>query len=118
MKYDLGRPPSSKFRGVSFNPNAGRYEARLCIAGRKYNFGLFDDDISAAIVYDAWCEKLGVSCRSNHTLERYATETPNPPALLARICKVCNGATTIRSMDWSNGEWIPGDLIPCPLCQI
>ena len=108
---------SSQFRGVSYNPHAGRYEARLQHNYVQYNFGLFDDDISAAIVYDAWCEKLGLQCRSNGAAQRYAKEEPVTFASVARVCEVCNGATQIRAVRRLDGEWIDDDLIPCPSCQ-
>lgn len=116
-KYDLGRPASSPFRGVSWNPNAGRYEARIAISKVHHFLGLFDDDISAAIVYDAWAVRLGVPNRSNGAAERFAKELPVSYAGEERSCTVCKGRGNIDALKLSNGEWIKEGEMPCPKCQ-
>jgi hypothetical protein len=108
---------TSQFRGVSFNKHTGRYEVRLKFRGRKYYLGLFDDDISAAIVYDAWCEKLGCERFSNRANERYATETAPVFAGESRICRVCSGRAVIRAAHYKDGEWVDAGEQPCPACS-
>lgn len=117
MKYRFARTRSSKFRGVSYNPHADKFEARISVQKVHYFLGLFYDDISAAIVYDSFAVRLGVSHRSNGAYHQHRNELPiiqfSPP----EPCAVCNGAKVITSKKISNGDWIDSIPIPCPLCQ-
>jgi hypothetical protein len=42
---------TSGFKGVSYNKNAGRYEARIRLVGRLIHLGLFDTAEDAAVAY-------------------------------------------------------------------
>lgn len=107
----------SKFRGVSYNPHTGKYEARICVEGRHYYLGLFYDDISAAIVYDVFCVRLGVPRRSNGAADEYANETPVEGVIKAEPCEACNNRGYITSQHLEDGRWVRGEAIPCPLCH-
>lgn len=117
MSY-YGKPnKTSEFRGVSFNRHTNTYEASIMLDYRKYYLGLFVDDISAAIVYDAWCEKLGCIGRSNRANERYATEIAPPIDSQPRICSICSGRAFIGATHYKDGEWVNAGEIPCPACS-
>lgn len=116
MKY-RGRKTSSRFRGVSFHPMSGKYEARISVQNVKHFLGLFDDDISAAIVYDAFAVRFGVGHRINGAADQYANETAQVAPVTQTVCSICNGAKFIASKKLSNGDWLDGPPIPCPLCQ-
>lgn len=93
------------------------YEARIAITKVHYFLGLFTDDVSAAIVYDAWAVRLGVSCRSNGAAEHYAGELPQRDVGEKQPCGICNGANIITAFKRTDGDWVAYGTIPCPSCQ-
>lgn len=116
-KYEFWKKQASSiWRGVSYHPQSGSYEARIMFCGFKYFLGLFHDDLQAAFVYDAWCIKLGVPSRSNHARERWGEELPRQ-FFYKEICKGCKGTLYLSAKRLDNGEWVDAGQIDCPLCQ-
>ena len=66
---------TSKYRGVSLNPN-GKWEARCSEGGRKYSYlGLFSSEAEAARAYDRMCvRRNGASAVTNFGLSQYSEE--------------------------------------------
>ena len=66
---------TSKFRGVSLNPN-GKWEARCSEGGRKYSYlGLYATQEEAARAYDRTCvRRNGATAVTNFGLSQYADE--------------------------------------------
>lgn len=47
------KPTSSRFKGVSMHPQVGRWTVNISQARAKHFVGLFDDEVEAALAYDA-----------------------------------------------------------------
>ena len=59
----LQQPHSSRFKGVSFRKNTGRWQARITLNGQTESLGMFDSQIEAAQAYD---------CAAKLTFGRFA----------------------------------------------
>lgn len=49
---------SSKYKGVSFNKNAGKWHAQIRHNGKRKHIGYFNNEIDAAVEYDKMANKL------------------------------------------------------------
>lgn len=44
---------SSKFKGVAWHKDAGKWRAYICVNRKQVNLGLYEDELAAAQAYDA-----------------------------------------------------------------
>jgi hypothetical protein len=58
LRLRLGKPPSSRFKGVSWIESKGKWEAKIHKEGRRHRLGLFHDEIAAAEAYDEKAREL------------------------------------------------------------
>jgi hypothetical protein len=72
---------SSKYIGVSFDKNKGKWKARLMCEGKRYFLGLFEKEIEAARAYDDKVLELRGSCaRTNFPGLRTASSSSSSAA--------------------------------------
>lgn len=80
------RPRVSRFKGVT--PRYGRWQAYITGGGRRVSLGVYDDEVEAALAYDAG---------ARHYFGEFAClNFPDSPGSLAkvaqpRLCVICQG---------------------------
>lgn len=54
----VGRMHTSKYKGVSWDKNRGKWTSHICKNGKQNNIGRFDNEIDAALAYDERARKI------------------------------------------------------------
>lgn len=71
---------TSRFKGVSWNEAAGKWQAGITAFGEHSSLGFFDDEVEAARAYDmAAIVRHGEFARTNATMKLYDQTTPFVP---------------------------------------
>ena len=60
---------SSKYKGVSRIPGQDKWKTRIKLGGLQINIGRYDDEIEAALCYDAYAVELFKSFAKTNTYE-------------------------------------------------
>lgn len=74
QKFYGKRPVSSKFKGVSWCPDRGLWQVGIGVKNKRISLGRFDDEIEAALAYNAAAIKLFGEFA-------YLNQIPNPSKL-------------------------------------
>ena len=81
-----GEPTTSKFPGVHWHKQRGKWEAQISVDGENVYLGLHDDELTAARIYRSILRNI------NPEIER-----PEWKELDSRVVINCYGATTINN---------------------
>jgi hypothetical protein len=68
----------SQYIGVSFNAQTGKWQATLCFEGLKLYLGRYDDEIEAALAYNAEVNRRGLNKRLNIIEPGPSSMVPKP----------------------------------------
>jgi hypothetical protein len=58
MRQMTGRPCSSRFKGVTFDKQTGKWRAKIRVEGKSHSLGRYADEIAAAQAYDEAARRL------------------------------------------------------------
>ncbi len=97
---------TSGYKGVSFR--AGKWEARIRVAGGRLQLGRFDDPVTAALVYDAASRLFNVDFAGVNFPER--PTSPEIDDLLNRLPRkkavpAAKEPSKYRGVAWASGRW-------------
>ena len=97
---------TSGYKGVSFR--AGKWEARIRVAGGRLQLGRFDDPVTAALIYDAASRLFNVDFAGVNFPER--PTSPEIDDLLDRLPRKKTVPATkepskYRGVGWATGRW-------------